>query len=81
MEVFMIEMTDENKDQIQDVINIVQDETAKYIQDLAGELQISEACAFDVWYLRTRSRWTQSLENELIQLHKDGNPPNICDFG
>lgn len=62
-------------------MNSVQDETAKYITKLSEELQVSEACAWDVWYLRSRSRWTQNLENELIQLHKDGNPPNMCDFG
>lgn len=38
-------------------------------------------CAMDVWYLRTRSRWTQELESKLIQLHQAGTPPNINEFG
>lgn len=48
---------------------------------LAQELQVSESCALDVLYLRTRSRWSEELEDELITLHRAGNPPNVNDFG
>lgn len=48
---------------------------------LAESLNITEACAADVIYLRTRNRWTPELEKELIRLHKEGNPPNVMDFG
>ena len=48
---------------------------------LAKVLDISEQCADDVLYLRSRRRWTPQLEAELIQLHKDGKPPNVYDFG
>jgi hypothetical protein len=51
------------------------------ISDLGSELNISEACAADVYYLRTRSRWTQALEEELIALHRAGTPPNVFEFG
>jgi len=52
-----------------------------YFDDLAKELDCSKGCATDVWYLRSQSRWTPELEAELIRLHKEGAPPNICEFG
>lgn len=48
---------------------------------LAENLSVTEACAADVMYLRTRNRWTPELEKELIRLHKEGNPPNVMEFG
>ena len=48
---------------------------------LAKELNVSTACAIDVHYLRTRNRWTEDLEAELIRLHQEGKPPNISEFG
>lgn len=50
-------------------------------ETLSKELNCSVSCAMDVWYLRTRSRWTQQLEEQLIQLHKEGKKPNMCEFG
>lgn len=52
-----------------------------YIADLAAELNVSFACATDVEYLRTRNRHTPELEQELIELHRKGTPPNIFSFG
>jgi len=57
------------------------DELEQYMRDLAAELGVSASCAQDVWYLRTRSRHTPTLEAELIALHAAGSPPNMCDFG
>ena len=48
---------------------------------LAREMNVSVECASDVLYLRTRSRWAQELENELVELHKEGKSVNICSFG
>ncbi len=50
-------------------------------KSLSVELGISFECAADVHYLRSRNRWTQELEAELIALHKAGNHPNINEFG
>lgn len=58
-----------------------QDAMAEYMDKLQKELGVSDSCAADVFYLRTRSRHTPELEAELIRLHKAGTPPNICDFG
>ena len=48
---------------------------------LAATLNITERCADDVAYLRTRNRHSQALEDELIALHKAGTPPKISEFG
>lgn len=56
-------------------------ECEKEIQNLADDLDVTYMCAVDITYLRTRSRWTQELENELIRLHDVGTPPNMCEFG
>lgn len=52
-----------------------------YFEKLAEELDCSVPCAMNVWYLRQRSRWTQELEDRLIELHDLGTPPNMCEFG
>jgi len=49
--------------------------------NLAQAAQVSEECVSDVGYLRSRSRWSEELELELIALHKAGNPPNVNEFG
>ncbi len=71
-------MNQKTSDQIQ---NEYYEEMEAYFQQLAKELDCSISCATDVWYLRSRSRWTQELEDKLISLHKSGNAPNICEFG
>lgn len=68
-------------EEFQEIMNKVHDETNAYIHKLANELNVSEACAMDVFYLRTRSRHTPELEQHLIELHAQGTPPNMCDFG
>lgn len=72
---------DKSMSGFQSFMNYIQDATVAEIQEIATELNLSYSCAADVWYLRTRSRWTQTLEDQLITLHQTGNPPNICDFG
>jgi len=51
------------------------------INELEKQPGISQACANDVVYLRTRMRHTPELEAELIRLHKAGTPPNVMEFG
>ena len=59
---FLIEMPDpEDKEGMAafyDLMNGIQDATIEYIKKLAKELDVSEDCASDVYYLRTRSRHT-----------------------
>ena len=49
--------------------------------NLAKAESISNRCSADVIYLRSRSRWTIELENELISQHESGNAPDINTFG
>ena len=83
-EVFVVDLPIGNSGrmkQFQAFMDEANDAMIKYIQELAKELGVSEACAQDVYYLRSRSRWTKELEQTLIQLHAQGKPPNMCDFG
>jgi len=81
MNTFTLDLTQnrskEDWDNLQAVMDKVHNETVDYIQSLAKELNVSEGCAWDVWYLRGRSRHTPELEKELIELYAQGNPPNI----
>lgn len=51
------------------------------IKEIAETLNVSDSLAADIMYLRTRNRWTQTLEDELIRLHSTGVRPNMCEFG
>lgn len=51
------------------------------IDVIMTELNVSEKCAADILYLRSRNRWTQQLENQLIDLHRARTPPNMMEFG
>lgn len=74
-------MSDDDWKEFNEKMNKVQDSINDYISNLAEKLGVSNRCAGDVYYLRTRSRWTQDLEDKLIKLHKEGNPPDsMCDF-
>ena len=83
---YQIELTGEQLEDpkaveaLQDFMNQCASETNAYISELATELDVSVACASDVWYLRTRSRHTQELEDRLIELHRAGTPPNVMEF-
>lgn len=71
---------DKNTDmeKVSDFMNEVQDGYAREITRISKELGIPEGSAGDIWYLRTRSRWTQEKEDQLIKLAKEGKPlPNV----
>ena len=61
------------------LMSVVQDGYAKEINRIAKKLDVSDGVASDIWYLRTRSRWTQKLEDELIAAYRSGNPINSGD--
>ena len=68
-------------DEFQKIMDKIHDETVDHIQKLADKLGVSWEWASDIWYLRTRSRWTQELEGKLIQMAKSNQPHvNICDW-
>lgn len=81
MSTFSVDLTTvEDWNSFQQIMDEYQEEQINYIKSLAEELNVSEGCAADVLYLRSRSRHTDELEKELIQLHNEGNPPNVCEF-
>jgi len=77
---FSVEVPVDNESKMEeffDLMNKQQDEVEKYIKSLATELDVSYGCACDVYYLRSRSRWTQELEDGLIESHKNGEVIDI----
>ena len=83
-ETFCVEIptsNSKNMEEFQKAMNDYHDEMEQHIKGLAKKFGVSEDCAANVYYLRTRSRWTQAAENELIRMDKAGEPsPNICDW-
>ena len=68
-------------EKFQEAMDDYHDELVKYIDDLAVKLGVSSSVAGDIWYLRTRSRWTQRAEDELVRMAKAGEPmPNINEW-
>jgi hypothetical protein len=67
-------------DHIQEFMNSAQDAFIQEAKNISEQLGVSESCGIDILYLRGRSRWTQELEDRLIELYKQGSPPNICEF-
>jgi hypothetical protein len=45
-----------------------------YAEELGKKLGVSTAVALGICYLRSRSRWTQEKEDEIIRRAKEGNP-------
>lgn len=74
------EMTPDQQTSFDDFMAEWQDEVIKVIQDLAKDLGISDGAAQDIFYLRTRSRWTQEKENYLVWLDQGNKPfPNMME--
>jgi hypothetical protein len=71
----------EKMKQFQEFMDVVHDETNNYIQNLAKELGVSDMQAGDIWYLRSRSRWTQKLENRIVAAHKATGKSIVCTSG
>lgn len=58
-----------------------QSEVQKPLSALIAQHNLTQECVEHIRYLRTRIRWTNELEEELIRLHKAGTPPIIGEFG
>lgn len=58
--------------EFQKLMDTLHDEAVLYIKQLATDLGVSEEWASDIYYLRSRSRWSQGLEDELISMAKAG---------
>lgn len=51
------------------------------IKEIAVNLAISEEAALSVWHLRTKSHWSQDLENKLLEELRAGNEVDMKDYG
>jgi len=58
----------------QEAMDAHYDEVNKYVAKLADELKVNNETANNIHYLRSRSRWSQELENKLIQADQAGKP-------
>lgn len=66
---------------VQDIMDASQDAMVLEIKRVSDELGVSEDYASAIVYFRTRSRWTQELEDNLIHMCKNGDPcPNMNDY-
>jgi hypothetical protein len=78
---FIVEISVNNPealDRFQEAMNVHQDEMDKMITAESDKLGVSFSDMSDIWYLRSRSRWTQEKEDYLIKLAKEGKKlPNI----
>jgi len=83
-EVFEVNLKDiDKKDawkQLQKFMDELYDSMSETAATLAIELNVSEGCAVNILYLRSRSRWTEDLEQQLIEMDKKGIQPNMCEF-
>lgn len=80
---FVVRMPVENKeemDEFQQVMNAYHDVLNRHHADIAEELGISDHDAMQIVYLRSRSRWSQELEDRLIKAYKAGHSV-ICTSG
>jgi hypothetical protein len=59
---------------LNEAMDLWQDSMDEEQRQIAQDLGVSEETASSIQYLRTRSRWTQEKENELIARDKAGNP-------
>jgi hypothetical protein len=67
--------------QFQELMNAAQDRLVEHIHKLADELGLSYSDASSIYYLRTRSRWTQELEDRLILANRAGHSIQTTDGG
>lgn len=67
-------------DAFNEMMNEINQANNREIEQMAKDLGISEGAASDVWYLRTRSRWSQEKEDYLIKLAREEKElPNIME--
>lgn len=68
----------EAMDEFNKAMDKYQDEMSRQISEEANKLGIAFLDMSTIWYLRSRSRWTQEKEDHLIKLAQEGKPlPNV----
>lgn len=68
----------EAMEEFQKAMDEYHDEMVQEISEEANKLGIAFLDMSTIWYLRSRSRWTQEKEDHLIKLAQEGKPlPNV----
>lgn len=83
MAAFMLEIPfndPEKMEAFQELMDKINEAHNQAIIDLAEELNISYDAASDVMHLRSRSKWTPELEQQLLTEHKAGKTINIMEW-
>ena len=70
---------DTNMDKLCEIMSDWQDSMYQEQEEIASEFGVSHTTASAIQYLRTRSRWTQEKEDELISRDKTSNPISLGD--
>jgi hypothetical protein len=74
-------MSQEDWDKFNEMMDELNTGLMEECKTISKEFGVSEVCALNIQYLRTRSRWTQELEDELIRVDiEEKRQPNICDW-
>jgi len=85
MGAFVVTIPDVNDKDAMDAFQRMMDEIAdaahREVDEVSCLLGIPMSFAWAIQYLRTRSRWTQELEDQLIQMGKRGEVcPNMMEW-
>ncbi|RDJ35011.1 MAG: hypothetical protein DWQ19_09255 [Crenarchaeota archaeon] len=66
---------------VQTLLDRQQDSWTQEYLIIRDEFNLTDEYALAIWYLRTRSRWTQERENHLIEMcHNGEDCPNINEW-
>ena len=63
-----------NEEEMQKAMDEYAEVTNQYIDEVAAEKKVSFQCANLIVYLRSRARWTQEKEDELVAIDHAGDP-------
>lgn len=64
-------MNDTQMEAFNEAMADYQDKMVEYIKKISSNLDIPYGLAADIYYLRTRSRWSQEKEDLLIRIHRE----------
>ena len=70
----------EKMEVMQDFIDESANQWNSEIDSLMKEFNLSREGASDILYLRSRSRWSPELEQELISIYQRGESVKICEW-
>jgi CII-binding regulator of phage lambda lysogenization HflD len=76
LEVIVLTLKD-NEKEFQEAIEQLNSAMMEYEDKIQKEYNCSEQAASDIAYLRTRSRWSQELEDLIVKLDKEGKHPPV----